>query len=110
MDQILNLFKGSKNQGIILMHHYQKIAWMMTLCKVYLQIDYKANVEFIRDQLQEQQVRDDYKELLTLSLVFIGAPEANNVHINSPRAYHRARWIAIYCLKMYLFRQQFNFL
>ena len=55
--------------------------------------DYKAILEFIRDQLHEEQVRDDYKELLTLSLVFLGAPEANSVHINSLGAYHIARWI-----------------
>ena len=66
----------------------------------------------MRDQLYEEQVRDDYKELLTLSLVFLGAPEANSVHINSPGAYHRARWITKvkYCLKVYLLGQQFNFL
>ena len=52
--------------------------------------DYKAIVKFIRDQLHEEQVRDDYKEFLTLSTVFLGAPEAKSVHINSPRAYHRA--------------------
>ena len=52
--------------------------------------DYEAIVKFIRGQLHEQQVRDDYKELLTLSTVFLGEPEAKSVHINSPRAYHRA--------------------
>ena len=73
--------------------------------------DYKAIVEFIRDQLYEEQVRDDYKELLTLSLVFLGSPEANSVHINSS-AYHRAGWITkvIYCLNICLLGQQFNFL
>ena len=45
--------------------------------------DYKAIVEFIRGQLHEEQVRDDYKELLTLFLVILGAPVAISVHINS---------------------------
>lgn len=65
--------------------------------------------EFILDQLKNRHPRDDYKELLTLSLIYLGEP--TNFSINKPGAYHRAcRWMAkiIYGLKIYLFRSQFK--
>jgi len=66
-------------------------------------------IQFFQHQLQEFQPRDDYKELLQLALIFLG-DEASDVHINTPGAYHRARWMAklIYSLKIYLFRSQFR--
>src|SRR6185436_16151702 len=61
-------------------------------------------VSFLHCQLLEHQPRDDYKELLHLALVFLGAP-TKGVRITAPGAMHRARWMAklIYCLKIYLF-------
>lgn len=66
--------------------------------------------DFIYDQLSQNHPRDDYKELLNLSLLYIGENENKNIKINVPGAYHRARWMAktIYCLKIYLFREQFK--
>ncbi len=66
-------------------------------------------LEFIRQQQSTFQPRDDYKELLQLCSLFLGA-EVEDVHINAPGAYHRARWMAklIYCLKIYIFRSQFK--
>ena len=65
-------------------------------------------VSFLNCQLLEHQPRDDYKELLNLALVFLGAPP-KGIRIIAPGAMHRARWMAklIYCLKIYLFRSQF---
>ena len=66
-------------------------------------------ISFIQGQLNSYHARDDYKELLQLGLLFLGAPDVNKRSINSPGAFHRARWMAklIYCLKIYLFRSQF---
>lgn len=62
---------------------------------------------FIKDYLNKQLPRDDYRELLKLSLIFLG--EAADVTFRKPGAYHLARWMhkAIDCLKMYLFRDSF---
>ena len=66
-------------------------------------------IEFYTRQLTEVHSRDDYKELLTLALVFLGAQQGA-VRFNSPGAFHRARWMAkmIYGLKIFLFRDQFH--
>lgn len=72
---------------------------------------FKADlIVFIKCQLNNFQPRDDYKELLQLTLLFLGENSTKSVHINSPGAVHRARWMAkiIYCLKIYLFRKQFS--
>lgn len=48
-------------------------------------------IHFIRQQLTGFQPRDDYCELLQLSLLFLGAECSANVHIQAPGAFHRAR-------------------
>jgi hypothetical protein len=77
-----------------------------------LQADKEEIVSFINEQLSEFQPRDDYRELLTLSLLFLGVQTAEHkpIKIRAPGAVHRARWMAkiIYSLKIYLFRSQFN--
>lgn len=61
-------------------------------------------------KLMKSQPRDDYKELLQLVLVFVGALNGTEVGFKSVGAISHARWMAkaIYCLKMFLFRGQFN--
>lgn len=58
----------------------------------------------------QKQPRDDYRELLSLCLIFMGVVPQHEVKFRKPGAYHRARWMAkaIYCLKMYMFRDVFN--
>ena len=65
--------------------------------------------KFIEEYLDQQLPRDDYKELLILSKVFIGIPCAD-VKFCKPGAYHHARWMAkaIHSLKIYLFREAFK--
>lgn len=48
-------------------------------------------IHFIRQQLTEFHPRDDYRELLHLSLLFLGADCSGDVHIQAPGAFHRAR-------------------
>lgn len=69
-------------------------------------------VKFILDQLTEFQPRDDYKELLQLSLYYLDEelPEKND--FRKPGAYHRAKckWVPkiIYSIKVILFQLQFE--
>jgi hypothetical protein len=61
------------------------------------------------DQLSQTQPRDDYRELLELTIIFLGAIPPRGVSFQYPGAVHRARWMAraIYSIKMWLFRTQF---
>src|SRR6218665_1918402 len=66
--------------------------------------------DFAIDHLEKRQVRDDYRELLELSVVFLGGTPPRGIRFQYPRAIHRARWMAraIYSLKMWLFRTQYE--
>src|ERR1043165_10289674 len=54
--------------------------------------------------------REDYKELLTLNLIFLGGIPPLGVRFRVPGAYHHARWMSkiIFIMKIYLFRHQFK--
>jgi hypothetical protein len=68
-------------------------------------------VEFAKKFLQEEnQPRDDYKELLELALIYMGHVPPRGIHLTAPGAMHRARWMAkaIYSLKVFCFRSQFH--
>ena len=68
-----------------------------------------AVIHFAVAQLGEFQPRDDYRELLELTIIFLGSTPPRGVKFQFPGALHRARWMAraIYSIKMYLFRDQF---
>ena len=71
---------------------------------------WKDNViHFAIAQLNEFQPRDDYHELLELTIIFLGATPPRGIKFQCPGALHRARWMAraIYSIKMWLFRSQF---
>ena len=57
-----------------------------------------------------KDLRDDYRELLELSLIFLGGTPPRGVHFNRPGAMHHARWMSkeIYSLKIWMFRGQFK--
>lgn len=61
---------------------------------------------FLVSQLETTQPRDDYRELLELAILFLGAEPPRGVHIIKPGALHRARFMAklIYAYKIFLFR------
>ena len=65
---------------------------------------------FILTQVEINQPKDDYRELLQLVLIFIIEIPPNGVHFRSLGAMHHTRWIAkvLYCLKIWLFKQQFQ--
>lgn len=66
-------------------------------------------IRFATAQLTVFQPRDDYRELLELTIIFLGAIPSRGLHFRYPGALHRARWMAraIYSLKMWLFRDQY---
>jgi hypothetical protein len=67
-------------------------------------------IRFAMKQLDECQPRDDYKELLELSIIFLGGTPKSGVNFKKPGAHHRARWMAkvIYSMKIWMFKSQFK--
>ena len=65
----------------------------------------KEAVEFAVSYLQKEgQPPDDYRELLELSLIYMGRIPPRGIHLVAPGAIHQARWMAkaIYLLKLFL--------
>ncbi|XP_050532291.1 uncharacterized protein LOC126900540 [Daktulosphaira vitifoliae] len=72
--------------------------------------NYRNNIlQFSRAMLRIGCFRDDYKELLELSIIFLNGDSDKKIKIHPPGAMHQARWMsrAIYCLKIYLYRKQY---
>jgi len=65
---------------------------------------------YAKNKIEEDLPRDDYREFLELIIIFLGETPSRGIHFHQPGACHLARWMAkaIYCLKIYLFRQQFK--
>lgn len=64
---------------------------------------------YFKQKLSVDQPRDDYKELLELSLIYLGDVPQRGIRFMQPGAVHRARWMArvIYAIKICLFQAQF---
>lgn len=72
-------------------------------------IDVKEEISnFYKYQLEKQTARDDYLELLQLTLICLGT--SSKTIFRYPGPMHHARWMskALYSLKIYLFRTEFN--
>jgi len=67
-------------------------------------------LHFSEAQLQQHQPRDDYKELLQLTIIFLGGVPAKGISFKAPAGLHHARWLAkaLYSLKVWMFRSQFK--
>lgn len=65
-------------------------------------------IEFCHNELKNNFSRDDYKELLELTLIFLGE-DSGPVSFRPPGAMHHARWMskALYALKIFLFSKVF---
>lgn len=76
--------------------------------------DVSADIlNFCKQQLDKQHGRTDYVEFLNLVIIFLGdreTPQSTEISLRAPGAFHHARWMAkaIYCLKIYLLRDQFQ--
>ena len=53
------------------------------------------DLAFANDQLLNKQPCDFYKELLEITILFLGGTPAGGVHFMAPTGLHRARWIAM---------------
>lgn len=69
-------------------------------------LERKTLISYLQEQLTLSQIRDDYKELLQLSLFFLDAARFN---LCAPGATSNARWMSksIYSLKIFLLRDEF---
>lgn len=67
-------------------------------------------LELYRTELTKEIVRDDYRELIELSVIFLGGDTQRKFKIRPPGAMHQARWMAraIYSLKISLLSAQFK--
>lgn len=67
-------------------------------------------LQFCSSFLQASLCRGDYKELLELTILFLGGSLTRKATFHYPGAFHHARWMAkaIYCLKIFMFRKQFH--
>jgi hypothetical protein len=65
-------------------------------------------LSFAYAHLQIQQVRDDYREFLELSVIFLGGVPIRGTRFLAPGGIHHARWLskALYAIKMWMFRSQ----
>ena len=64
---------------------------------------------YATNQLEQFQPQDDYRELLELTIVFLGG-HVKNFTFKTPAGLRRARWMAkaIYSLKIWMFKGQFQ--
>ncbi|KAE9539939.1 hypothetical protein AGLY_005191 [Aphis glycines] len=67
-------------------------------------------LQFALDHSKKEQFREDYRELLELTIIFLGGTPHRGISFRIPGASHHARWMAkaIYCLKIFIFRNQFK--
>ena len=65
---------------------------------------------FTTNQLQKTQPRNDYAELLKLSILFLGNVPPLGVKYRNPGPVHHARWMSklLYVFKIWMFCQQFK--
>ena len=73
--------------------------------------DSRADIlSFANEQLVQYQPRDDYRELLQLTISFLTDAKIPGTTFKAPAGLHRARWMAkaIYALKIWMLRQQFR--
>ncbi|CAI6348004.1 unnamed protein product [Macrosiphum euphorbiae] len=65
-------------------------------------------IKFSKDRLLQKHPRDDYRELLELTVIFLGGKLSSDISFKIPGAIHHARCMAkaIYSLKIYLFCEQ----
>ncbi|KAK3931222.1 Homoserine kinase [Frankliniella fusca] len=67
-------------------------------------------IKFCIAQLQNQQPRDDYREFLELTILFLGGsvPEKAEYSFRKPGATNKTRWMAkaLYCYKIWMFGKQ----
>ncbi len=92
-----------------------KQQWASIRIEEYSPVDHTVRgqddiIAFCKDHLLKVQPRDDYCELLELTIIYLGGTPERGIHFRQPGALHRARWMAriIYAIKICLFHSQFK--
>ena len=70
--------------------------------------DIQALLLFYKAELDKGFVRDDYRELVELCVIFLGGDTEEKLKLTPPGAMHQARWMVrtIYSLKICLLQSQ----
>ena len=65
---------------------------------------------YANTKIEEHHPLDNYQELLELIIIVLRHIPQRGINFRRPGAFHLGRWMskAIYCLKIYLFRNQFK--
>ncbi|XP_039315242.1 uncharacterized protein LOC120359881 isoform X1 [Solenopsis invicta] len=104
------LFKRFKNTWKDI-DQTQYLTWLSDASvREMLKDDANEILLYAKKKIEEDLPRDDYQEFLELIIIFLGETPSRGIHFHQPGACHLARWMAkaIYCLKIYMFRQQFK--
>ena len=121
LENVFRIYDVSKSPNIELFQHFKEF-WPQINQKSFSTAaddESMANmiapwkddvIQFAEKQLEQHQPRDDYRELLELSIVFLGGTPPRGIRFQYPGAVHRARWMAraIYAIKMWLFHNQYE--
>lgn len=104
MGQTLNCLSDSQKLGAQLTRESSESAMTDVSVAALLESWREDMIRFCLGQLLEVQPRVDYKNLMDLALLFLGAPDDHPQNVQAPGAFHRTRWMVklIYCLKVYL--------
>ena len=59
---------------------------------------------------ERKDLRDDYREFIELSLIFMRVTPPRGIHFMAPGPMYHARWMSkvLYSLKVWMFHQQFK--
>ena len=103
----VNLFGQFQKQWNSIDKSIYQTGWEHDEIRHILQ-DCRENIlEFSYAKLKENINRHDFRELLELVIIYLGR-SVPSFHFRKPGAFHHARWIAkaIYCLKIWMLRNQ----
>lgn len=110
----VKLFEKFKNAWAKINKSNFEYGLLDPLVKNYVNESAARIINAVNTVLKVKQPREDYKEFLELTLLFLGEKpnksHPNSLLFRSPGAVHHARWMAkaIYCLKIFLFRNEFQ--
>ncbi|KAL4120447.1 hypothetical protein QTP88_013138 [Uroleucon formosanum] len=70
----------------------------------------KNKLERKKRVYEDMGISDDYKDLLELTIIFLGQTSPNGIFFKVPGPIHHAPWMskAIYSIKIFLFRNEFK--
>src|SRR5688572_25265174 len=119
LEKVFSLHDSARSPKLAIFSHFHDFWPQIDQAKYRTAMDYKdaaQRVTEIRDdvitfalqQLSAENHRDDYKELLGLTVIFLRGIPPKGIKFRYPEAFHRARWMAraIYAIKMWLFKDQ----